>query len=454
MVAAPNFDNGNTDEGRVSVYLGTTSGINTFAIAQFEGNQDGGFLASSVSSAGDINGDGYSDIIIGSSLYDIGQMDEGAAFVYHGSAAGLSSFPGSIPDDADQADANFGYTVASAGDVNADGYSDVIIGTPQYDEGANANVGRAFVYHGSAAGLSAIPNSLLDETNQALAYFGWSVASAGDVNGDGYSDVIIGAPQYDDGANINEGWAFVYHGSAAGLSPTVNSTLDDAGQAGAHFGISVAGAGDVNGDGYSDVIIGAYLFNDGFTDEGAAFVYHGSATGLSATPSSMPDDADQLTANFGFSVSTAGDVNGDGYSDVIIGASSYDDVFANEGRAFVYHGSAAGLPATPNSTLDGANQLNAIFGHSVACAGDVNGDGYSDVIIGAYQYDDGFVNEGRAYVYLGSASGLSVTPNSTPDDADQVNAFFGVSVASAGDVNGDGYSDIIVGLMAIPMPEM
>jgi hypothetical protein len=448
IIGAWLYDDGaNTDEGRAFVYHGSAAGLSdTPDSTPDDADQANAQFGISVCSAGDVNGDGYSDVMIGASAYDDGaNTDEGRAFIYHGSAAGLSTTPNNTPDDADQADANFGYTVASAGDVNADGYSDVIIGAPQYDEGAFANVGRTYVYHGSATGLSATPDITLDETDQALAYFGWSVASAGDVNGDGYSDVIIGASQYDDAPLFNEGRAFVYYGSATGLPLTSSRVLDDANQGGAYFGISVATAGDVNGDGYSDVIVGAYLFNDGFTDEGAAFVYHGSATGLAATPSSMPDDADQLNANFGFSVSTAGDINGDGYSDVIIGASSYDDVFQNEGRAFVYNGSAAGLPGTPTSTLDDANQLNAIFGHSVACAGDINGDGYSDVIVGAYQYDDGFVNEGRAYIYLGSASGLSVTPNSTPDDADQTNAFFGVSVAAAGDINGDGYSDVVIG---------
>ncbi len=503
-------DAANTNEGRAFVYHGSAAGLSaTPNNTPDDAEQAFAQFGASVASAGDVNGDGYSDVIIGANGYDdAGNTDEGRAYVYHGSAAGLSATPNNTPDDADLADVNFGYSVASAGDVNADGYSDVIIGAPQYDEGANANVGRVYVYHGSTTGLAATPNSTLDEIDQALAYFGWSVASAGDVNGDGFSDVIVGASQYDEGAFINEGRAFIYHGSVTGLSSTANSTPDDADQAGAHFGISVASAGDVNGDGYSDVIIGAYLFNDGFSDEGAAFVYHGSSAGLSATPNSMPDDADQLNANFGFSVASAGDVNGDGYSDVIIGASSYDDVFANEGRsfvyygsatgvsavptsvldnanqlnanfgfsvagagdvngdgygdviigangyddvfanegrAFVYHGSAAGLPATPNTTLDEANQLNAIFGHSVAGAGDVNGDGYSDVIIGAYQYDDAFVNEGRAYIYHGSTSGLSGIPNSVPDDADQANAFFGVSVAGAGDINGDGYSDVIIG---------
>ena len=448
IIGAYHYDDGaNADEGRAFVYLGSATGLSSTPNSILnDADQANAFFGVSVASAGDVNGDGYSDVIIGAYGYDDGpNANEGRAFVYHGSAAGLSTTPNSTPDDADQADANFGWSVASAGDVNSDGFSDVIIGTAQYDEGSNANVGRAFVYHGSATGLSAIPNSTLDETDQALAYFGWSVSSAGDVNGDGYSDVIVGASQYDEGAFINEGRAFIYHGSVTGLSLTANNTPDDADQAGAHFGISVASAGDVNGDGYGDVIIGAYLFDDTFSDEGVAFVYHGSASGLSATPNSMCDDADQLNANFGISVSSAGDVNGDGFSDVVIGANSYDAVFANEGRAFVYHGSAVGLPATPNSTPDDANQLNANFGCSVASAGDVNGDGYSDVIIGANSYDDVFANEGRAFVYYGSAAGLPGTPDITLDGANQLNAIFGNSVASAGDVNGDGYNDVIVG---------
>lgn len=445
MVGSFFYTNGQVREGAAFVYLGSAAGPATIHVWTGESNQAEARYGLSVASAGDVNGDGYSDVIAGAYLYSNGQASEGAAYQYYGAPAGLSATPNSTPDDADLADVNFAYSVASAGDVNADGYSDVIIGAPQYDESANANVGRVFVYHGSATGLSATPNSILDETDQALAYFGWSVATAGDVNGDGYSDVVIGASQYDDGGNTNEGRAFLYHGSSTGLSLTANSTPDDANQAGAHFGISVASAGDVNGDGYSDVIIGAYLFDDTFSDEGVAYVYHGSATGLSLTPSSMPDDADQLSANFGFSVSTAGDVNGDGFGDVIIGASSYDDVFANEGRAFVYYGSAAGVSVMPTGVMDNADQLNASFGFSVASAGDVNGDGYSDVIIGAYQYDDAFVNEGRAYIYHGSASGLSGIPNSVPEDADQANAFFGVSVAGAGDINGDGYSDVIIG---------
>ncbi len=443
-------ENGNSDEGKAFVYHGSASGISASPNTLIDdANLAQAGLGRSVASAGDVNGDGYSDVIVGAYYFSDGaNTAEGRAWVHHGSAAGLSSMPNSTPDDANQAQAYFGISAASAGDINADGFSDVIIGAQGYDDGVNTGEGRAFVYHGSATGLPATPTSTPDDANQLNAQFGTSVACAGDVNGDGYSDVIIGAPFYDDGANTDEGRAFIYHGAAAGLSATPNNTPDDANQAGARFGTSVAAANDINGDGYSDVIIGASQYDDGVnTSEGRAFVYHGSATGLSANPNSTPDDANQANADFGYSVAGAGDVNGDGYNDVIIGAYSYTDgANTGEGRAFVYHGSAGGLSATPNSTPDDANQALAYFGISVGCAGDVNGDGYGDVIIGAYQYTDGAnADEGRAFVYHGSAGGLSATPNSTLDDANQASANFGICVAGAGDVNGDGYSDVIVG---------
>lgn len=441
---------GNIDYGLAYVYHGAAGGLSASPVnTPDDANQAQAQFGVSVACAGDVNADGFSDVIVGAWLFDDGaSTDEGRAFVYHGSASGLSATPNSILDDADQAGCFFGETVAPAGDVNGDGYGDVIIGADNYDDAGNNNEGRAFVYHGSAGGLSATPNSILDDANQASAFFGVSVAAAGDINGDGYGEVIVGAIGMQDGANVNEGKAFVYYGSISGLASTPGDTLDDADQASAYFGWSVAGAGDVNGDGFGDVIIGAIDYDDGAnTNEGRAFVYHGSSIGLSATPDSTPDDANQLNAQFGECVAAAGDVNGDGFSDVIIGSKSYDDgASTDEGRAFIYHGSSTGLSASPNSTPDDADQSFASFGISVASAGDVNGDGYSDVIIGARWYDDGAnPDEGRAYVYHGSASGISTAPNSTLDDADQLAAYFGYSVATAGDINGDGYSDVIVG---------
>src|SRR6185436_7111900 len=140
------------------------------------------------------------------------------------------------------------------------------------------------------------------------------------------------------------------------------------------------------------------------------------------------------------------DVNGDGYSDVLITAPQYDGGQTNEGRAFLFLGSPSGLTATPAWTAE-SDQADSLFGYAASSAGDTNGDGYSDVIVGAYLYDNGQTNEGRAFLYLGSSSGLSPTPAWTAE-GDQTGAQFGSSVAAAGDVNGDGYGDLILGAYA------
>jgi hypothetical protein len=437
IVGAPYYDNGQTDEGRAYVYHGSVTGLSTAPDWTAESDQADAAFAHCVSVAGDVNGDGYSDVIVGAPLYDNGQTDEGRAYVYHGSAAGLAATP-DWTAESDQANAWFGFTVSGAGDVNGDGYSDVIVGAPFYDNG-ETDEGRAYVYHGSATGLSATPDWIA-ESDQADAYFGAALSTAGDVNGDGYSDVIVGAHSYDNG-QTNEGRAYVYHGSATGLSLTPDWTAESD-QAGAVFGVWLSSAGDVNGDGYSDVIVGARDYDNGQTNEGRAYVYHGSAAGLSIAPD-WTAESDLTGAYFGNSVSGAGDVNGDGYSDVIVGACNYGSGQTNEGRAYVFHGSATGLSVAPDWTAE-SNQSYAYFGNSVSAAGDVNGDGYSDVIVGAYRYDNGQYDEGRAYVYHGSAVGLSLTPDWTAE-SDQTDAVFGNSVSAAGDVNGDGYSDVIVG---------
>jgi hypothetical protein len=440
IVGAASYENGQTAEGRAFVYHGSATGLASTAAWTAESNQVNAYFGWSVATAGDVNGDGFSDVIVGAEQYTNGQTDEGAAFVFHGSAAGLASTPAWI-GETNQAIA-FCNSAATAGDVNGDGFSDVILGASSYSNGVSAE-GRAFVYHGSATGLASTAAWTV-ESNQPNAYLGRSVAAAGDVNGDGFSDVIVGAYLYDDDLQIDKGRAWVYHGSAAGLA-TVGAWTASSNQAGAWFGYSVATAGDVNGDGFSDVIVGAHRYDNGQADEGQAFVYHGAAAGLATTPS-WDFESNQASAQFGWSVSTAGDVNGDGFSDVIVGAHSYDNGQTDEGRAFVYHGSAAGLATTPSWSFE-SNQVSALFGWSVAAAGDVNGDGFSDVIVGARAYDNGQSDEGRAFVYHGSTTGLGSTPAWTAE-SDQAGANFGYSVATAGDVNGDGFSDVIVGAEA------
>ena len=207
--------------------------------------------------------------------------------------------------------------------------------------------------------------------------------------------MIVGAQNFDNGES-NEGKVFVYFGSSYGPSSSFNWTAEG-NQTDAKFGSCVSSAGDVNGDGFSDVIVGASKFDNGQLDEGGAFLYFGSESGLSSNYN-WTFESNQANGQLGISVSTAGDINGDGYSDVIVGAYTYSNGQSAEGSAFLFHGSAAGLSLTPNWTGE-SNQASSDYGFSVSTAGDVNGDGYSDVIVGAFAYSNGQSNEGRAYIY-------------------------------------------------------
>jgi FG-GAP repeat/FG-GAP-like repeat len=439
VVGAPLHDNLEIDEGRAFVYLGGASGLQSSPAWTAEPNQFTVEFGSSVGTAGDTNGDGFADVLIGAHLYNSSEPDAGRVYLYEGSAAGLPAGPTWFVDG-NQFTSDFGGSVATAGDVNGDGFSDVIIGARHYSSG-HSQEGRAFVYQGAATGL-AINAGWENETNRGGSFYGAAVATAGDVNGDGFSDVVVGAPWYGNGQSA-EGGAFLYLGSATGLASTPAWT-GESNQATALYGQSVASAGDVNGDGYSDVIVGALLYDNETEAEGRVYVYHGSPAGLSVAPSWIVE-SNHFVAYFGQSVASAGDVNGDGFADVVIGALNYDNDQVDEGRVFVYHGSASGLAPTPAWTAE-SNQVNAHYGYSVASAGDVNGDRFSDVVVGAYVYDNGQTNEGRAYLYLGSAAGLAATPAWTAE-GNQAEAFYGRSVASAGDVNGDGYSDVVVGAL-------
>jgi hypothetical protein len=161
------------------------------------------------------------------------------------------------------------------------------------------------------------------------------------------------------------------------------------------FGVSVGTAGDVNGDGYTDVIVGAYFNDAGGTDAGRAYVYHGGPAADTVADLVLTGEA--AGDRFGLSVGTAGDVNGDGYADVIVGADGNDAGGASAGRAYVYHGSP-GADAVADLVLTGEAATDQ-FGFSVGTAGDVNGDGFTDVIVGAYWNDAGGTDAGRAYLY-------------------------------------------------------
>ena len=427
---------GQSEEGIACLVYGKATGLAVTAGWNTSTTQLEGEAGYSVAGVGDVNGDGYSDIAVGGPLFDNGETDEGRVAVYLGGASGPST-SAAFSAYSDQPFANLGTSVAGAGDVNGDGYADMIFGAPSYTNGESLE-GRAYLFYG-AQDISN-PASWTTEGNQIEAWLGFSVAGAGDVNGDGYGDFLIGAPQYDNG-QAEEGRAMLFFGAAKGPAPAP-AWIAENNAKGARMGWSVAGAGDVNGDGLSDVVVGSPQFANGQALEGRFDVYHGSGSGPSAIPA-VTVESNEIGAQLGYSVATAGDVNGDGFSDIIVGKPLADDGQTDEGVAHVYLGSAAGIVDPPAWSM-GSDQGNARFGHAVACAGDVNGDGFSDVIVGARDYNNVQLHEGRAFVYHGAAGGLATSAAWTAEP-DQADASFGFAVASCGDVNGDGFSDVIVG---------
>jgi len=399
----------------------------------FEGDQPSAHFGFSVCSAGDVNGDGYSDVLVGAPDNDNGQTDEGTAYLFLGSPAGPSLVP-AWTQEGNQPGAHFGSSVASAGDVNRDGYSDVLVGAPAYDDGQE-DEGAVFLYLGSPGGLSSAPARTW-QGGQAGGRFGSSVGCAGDVNVDGFDDVLVGAPGFDAGES-DEGVAFLFLGTASEL-PSVPAWLAEGNQAGASFGSSVAGLGDLNGDGFGDVVIGAPLFDGGIADEGQARVFGGTSSGLGASPLQSVQ-ASRAGAHFGHSVAGSGDLTGSGGLRILFGAPNYVYTHPEEGGTFL------GLLGQLPFFLDFGRQDFAHRGVSIASAGDVNADGRRDVVIGADLFDDGEEDEGRVTVHLGDAGFVVDRTPTWIADGNQPFCAFGFSVASAGDVNGDGYDDVVVG---------
>ena len=446
----------------------------------------------SVSSAGDVNGDGFDDLLIGATYGDPGGVtDAGETYVVFGQAGGfaasldlstLNGAGGFVLEGIDAQDFS-GFSVGTAGDVNGDGFDDILIGAYGADPGSKSYAGETYVVFGQAGGFGAsLDLGTLNGTNGfALAgidvgdYSGFSVNRAGDVNGDGFDDLLIGALFADPGGDNYAGESYVVFGQAGGFAASLDlSTLNGTNgfvltgiDADDFSSVSVSSAGDANGDGFDDLLIGAHGADPGGDCfAGETYVVFGKAAGFGASL-----DLSTLNGTSGFvlegideddfsgvSVSSAGDVNGDGFDDLLIGA-----LFADPpgkpaaGESYVVFGAAGGFAASLDlSTLNGSNgflvpgiDLFGLSGVSVSRAGDVNGDGLDDLMIGARSV----IPAGKTFVVFGAASGFASSFDLATLDGTNgfvlngidAGDYSGHSVSSAGDVNGDGFDDVLIG---------
>ncbi len=424
VVGAQNENGGATDAGRAYIFSGNGGSL-LYTLTSSNPEYQGHF-GCSVSGAGDTDEDGYDDVIAGAYEEDVDLVTSaGRAYVLSGNGGGLLRVLDlSLPEQ----DAWFGYSVSGAGDINNDGYGDAIVGAYR-EEGGASGAGRSHIFSGNGGGLL---HTLVSPNPEYEGWFGKSVSGAGDVNNDGYDEVVVGA-YWEDGGALDAGRAHVFSGNGGGFLHTLVSPNPESS---GHFGRSVSSAGDANNDGYKDIIVGAYGEADGAPDAGRAYIFSGNGVGLLYA---LQSPNAQSFGYFGLAVSGAGDVNNDGYDDVLVGAYGEHGGAASAGRAYVFSGDGGGLLHTlvsPNP------ENNGFFGCSVSCAGDQNSDGYDDVLVGAYGEDGGAAGAGRAYVFSGDGGGLLhtlVSPN--PES----NGFFGYSVSCGGDQNNDGYDDVLVG---------
>ncbi len=404
-----------------------------------DSNQSNAEMGTAVTVVGAVNGDGYADVAVGAPYYDNGQSNEGRVWLYKGSASGLNS-SAAWTEEINSAGALFGMSLGG-GDFNCDGKDDLVVGASGWSNGQTSE-GRALVYYGNSSSLNS-SHAWAIEGQQAYAELGYAVAGVGSVNGDSCDDVLVGAHYFDEG-QTNEGKAYLYHGHSSGL-PALPNWTGQGQQTDAYFAEAVAAAGDVNDDSYADVLIGARNFDNGQTNEGRAYLYFGGSGGLATAPSWLTE-GNQTGANFGAAVAGA-DLNGDGCSDVIVGAPGYDNGQTDEGRVYVYltsgNCSAAAFTLSPSWTTE-SNQAHASFGHAVAGAGDLTGDGYDELLVGSYRYDNPSTDEGRAWAWEGGSGGPSGSADWT-EDLNQSYARFGWSISGGGDFDNDGFDDVVVG---------
>ena len=406
-----------------------------------EGIQSLSKFGHSVSEAGDFNQDGFDDIVVGAP--GSGKEQSGTVFLFLGGPYGISKTP-AWKYECPVPRAELGHQVAGAGDVNGDGYDDLLIGASYYSaEGQPERTGAAFLFLGSAQGPGAKPNwQMLGSATGNNT--GFSVGAAGDVNGDGFDDVLVGSWNAETNPLVKdqrEGSASLFFGGPTGLSKTP-AWQPEGEKRGSHYGYSLHGVGDVNGDGYGEVAIGAWGFETERHESGRVYVYSGGPAGPSTVPSWVLTGL-HSAQRLGASVFPAGDVNADGYADLLVSATGSSHPEDSEGQALLFMGGAQGLSTEANWTFE-PNREKWCVGHSVSTVGDLNGDGFSDIVISSMVGQTDHLGEGLSLVFMGSKKG----PSKSPDwifGGREAKGGYGSTVRPAGDVNHDGYDDLVVG---------
>lgn len=407
IVGVPGDDAAAPDAGSATVF----SGIDGSVLFSWTGSAAGDAFGAAVAGAGDADGDGRADLIVGAPGNGAGGTDAGAAWLFSGATgAVLRSWTGNAGDA-------LGSSVGGAGHVNRNGYADQIVGAP----GGN----YALVFDG-------LNGSVLITIAPAAVFgdaVGAAVAGIGDVNGDHFDDVLVGVPG-DDSFGVDAGLVLVVSGRDG--STLLSLTGDSAGDA---LGTAVSRLGDVDLDGTPDFAAGAPGDDNRGADAGSVRVFSGSGAILYTLYGDFAGDA------LGTSVAAAGDVNGDGYADIVAGAPGNDRGGANAGAARVLSGRDGAILATWRGESAGDG-----LGSAVGGVGDASGDGYADVIAGAPGDDDAGSEAGSVRIFArapfaGFALVRTLTPAQSP-------GLFGSGNESVGDVDNDGRPDYAIGAVS------
>jgi hypothetical protein len=424
LIGAKFDNNGGTDSGSVYLVLGKPSGYSmdtdlSNVNISFRGENANDEAGYSVAGAGDVNSDGYDDFLIGARGDDDGGTWAGQTYLILGHTSGWTSNTNISKANAsfwgeDKEDGS-GYAVAGAGDVNGDGYDDILIGAPGDEEGGAQSSGQVYLIFGKPSGwamdtdLSTANASFLDK-NQYDG-FGSDVAGVGDVNGDGYDDILMSAPGDDDAAS-GAGATFLFFGKASGWAMHTKVFDADASflgeKAADESGHFIAGAGDVNDDGYDDFMISAPENDDGADRAGQTYLFFGKASGWAMNTSLSDANASFLGEEkndcSGWDVAGAGDVNKDGYDDILIGSSGSDVGGASAGQSYLILGKGSNWSMDTNLSKSDASFVGEAMmdyaGMALSGAGDVDGDGFDDIIIGAHGSNNGAGDEGQVYLVL------------------------------------------------------